>query len=160
MLPSWANKTTSVKVPPMSTPTLISLPPTAIRTRPPTAGSVAYGSLQWPRKILLSRHGDGSGEMAEAEIERYNQLATLTTRVARAAAELEAVRGQAGLLPPPQAGELAELTDRLQALHVLLANEVERAWNAAEADARRSRRAEMLGRVHDAVSAETTLPES
>ena len=98
--------------------------------------------------------------MAEAEIERYNQLTTLTTRVARAAAELEAVRGQAGLLPPPQAGELAELTDRLQALHVLLANEVERAWNAAAADARRSRRAEMLGRVHDAVSAETTLPES
>jgi septal ring factor EnvC (AmiA/AmiB activator) len=98
--------------------------------------------------------------MAEAEIERYRRLAALTARVARATAELEAAREEHASLQAAQAAELDELADRLQALHVLLANEVERAWNAAEADARRARRAEMMGRVHDAVSAETTLPEA
>jgi hypothetical protein len=97
--------------------------------------------------------------MAKEEIERYERLAALTTRLARAAAELEAARGQAELLSEERLAELDELTDRLQALHLLLANEVERAWNAAEADARRARRAEMMGRVHDAVSADTTLPD-
>ena len=96
--------------------------------------------------------------MGEAEIRRYEQLGGLTGRVARAAAELEAIRADSASLPADQAAELEELADRLQALHVLLANEVERAWNAAEADARRARRAEMMGRLHDAVSAETTLP--
>ena len=96
--------------------------------------------------------------MAEAEIQRYHQLAALTVRVARAAAELEAARADLTTLPTRQAAELDELTDRLRALHLLVANEVERAWNAAEADARRTRRAQLMGRVHDAVSAETTLP--
>lgn len=96
--------------------------------------------------------------MAEAEIQRYHHLAALTARVARAAAELEAARADLTILPTKQAAELDELTDRLRALHLLVANEVERAWNAAEADARRARRAQLMGRVHDAVSAETTLP--
>lgn len=98
--------------------------------------------------------------MAEEDVERYEQLAQLTVRVARASAELDAARGAAESLAASQASELVELADRLRALHVLLANEVERAWNAAEADARRARRAEIMGRLHDAVSAETTLPES
>ena len=96
--------------------------------------------------------------MAEAEIARYHALAGLTGRVARASAELEAVRASLAELPSDQAAELEELADRLQALHVLLANEVERAWNAAEADARRARRGELMGRIHDAVRAETPLP--
>jgi hypothetical protein len=98
--------------------------------------------------------------MAEAEIERYDRLSALTARVARATAELEATREGLASLKAAHAAELDELVDRLHALQVLLANEVERAWNAAEADARRSRRAEMMGRLHDAVSAETILPES
>src|ERR671930_2583346 len=97
--------------------------------------------------------------MAEAEIERYRRLAALTARVARATAELEAARAEHASLQAAQAAELDELADRVQALHVRLANEVERAWNAAEADARRARRAEMMGRLHDAVSAETRLPD-
>jgi hypothetical protein len=96
--------------------------------------------------------------MSASEIERYERLAALTCRVARAVAELGAARDGAPLLAAGQAEELAELAERAQALQVLLANEVERAWNAAEATARRARRAEMIGRVHDAVSAETTLP--
>jgi hypothetical protein len=96
--------------------------------------------------------------MGEGESERYERLAALTARVARAVAELQAGGADTELLAPAQAAELDELADRLQALQVLLANEVERAWNAAEADARQARRAEMMGRVHDAVSAETTLP--
>jgi hypothetical protein len=98
--------------------------------------------------------------MAEADVERYERLAELTAHVARASAELDAARQAGDLLAASQAAELDELADRLLALHVLLANEVERAWNAAEADARRSRRAEIMGRLHDAVSAETTLPEA
>jgi hypothetical protein len=101
--------------------------------------------------------------MAEADVERYERLAGLTAHVARASAELESAREASELLARlgrAQAAELEELADRLRALHVLLANEVERAWNAAEADARRSRRAEIMGRLHDAVSAETTLPEA
>jgi hypothetical protein len=97
--------------------------------------------------------------MGEADIDRYHLLAALTARIARAAAEVEAARGNSASLAAPQAAELEELAERLHALHVLLANEVERAWNSAEADARRARRAEILGRVHDAVSAETTLPD-
>jgi hypothetical protein len=97
--------------------------------------------------------------MGQPEIDRYQQLAALGSRVARASAELLAAREAAASLPPGQSLELDELADRLQALHVLVANEVERAWNAAEAAARRARRAELLGRVHDAVSAETTLPD-
>jgi hypothetical protein len=96
--------------------------------------------------------------LGEQEITRYHALARLTGRVARASAELEAVRDGLSDLPPAQAAELEELADRLQALHVLLANEVERAWNAAEADARRARRGELMGRIHDAVRAETPLP--
>jgi hypothetical protein len=96
--------------------------------------------------------------MGQAEIERYEHLAQLTGQIARAAAELESARPAAAQLAPREAGELDELTERLQALHLVLANEVERAWNAAEASARRARRAEIMGRLHDAVSAETTLP--
>jgi hypothetical protein len=98
--------------------------------------------------------------VSAAEEQRFHSLAGLTARVARAAAELEALRPEGALLPERQRRELEELTDRLQALHLLLANEVERAWNAAEADARRRRHAEVIGRVQDAISAETTLPES
>ena len=97
--------------------------------------------------------------MGQIEIERYEHLATLTARIARASAELQCAQDDGSLLPTSQRDELEELTDRLQALHVLLANEVERAWNAAEAAAQRDRRAQMMGRVHDAVSAETTLPD-
>ena len=91
-------------------------------------------------------------------VERYHGLAELTARVARSAAELESARDGAGRLGMRESSELEELVDRLQALHVVLANEVERAWNAAEAGARRARRAAILGRIHDAVSAETALP--
>jgi hypothetical protein len=96
--------------------------------------------------------------MSASEIERYERLAALTAHVARAVAELAAAHDDRPLLEVGQAEELAELSERLQALQVLLANEVERAWNAAEATVRRARRAELIGRVHDAVSAETTLP--
>jgi hypothetical protein len=97
--------------------------------------------------------------MAGAHVDRYHKLAALTARIARAAAELEAARADTSALPGSQAADLEDLSDRLQALHVLLANDVERAWNAAEAEARRERRAVLMGRVHDAVSAETTLPD-
>jgi len=97
--------------------------------------------------------------MAQAHVERYHKLAALTARIARAAAELQAVCSDSSALRRDQAAELDDLSDRLQALHVMLANEVERAWNAAEAYARRERRATLMGRVHDAVSAETTLPD-
>jgi hypothetical protein len=91
-------------------------------------------------------------------VERYHGLAELTAHVARSAAELESAREAAGRLGLRESAELEELVDRLRALHVLLANEVERAWNAAEASARRARRAAILGQIHDAVSAETPLP--
>lgn len=101
----------------------------------------------------------GDWVAADAEqVDRYHRLADLTARVARAAAELEAARAGSGVLRPRDAAELEDLADRLQALHLLLANEVERAWNAAEAGARHARRAALLGQIHDAVSAETPLP--
>ena len=96
--------------------------------------------------------------MSEAHIEHYHRLQALTARIARAVAELEAARAEVGALAAPRADELEAVVDQLQALHLVLANEVERAWNAAEADARRARRAIMLGQVHDAVSAETAQP--
>lgn len=96
--------------------------------------------------------------MDRPETLRYEQLAILTGRVTRAAAELEAARQSADLLPSEQAEELETLFDQARALQALLANDLERAWNAAEAAARRFRRAELIGRVHDAISAETTLP--
>jgi hypothetical protein len=95
--------------------------------------------------------------MVQAEIRRFERLAALTARIARAAAELEAARAASAVLPASAANALDELADRLQALHLVLANEVERAWNAAEAEARRARQAEILGRTHDAVSAETRV---
>jgi hypothetical protein len=90
--------------------------------------------------------------------ERFKLLTELTARVARATAELQAARPLAGELPGVQRSELEELTERLQALQLLVANEAERARNAAEALARRTRRAEIMGRLHDATSAETRLP--
>ena len=96
--------------------------------------------------------------MSHPEVDRYEGLSALTAHVARAVAELEAARESASLLAPEQADELETLFDQARALQALLANEVERAWNAAEASARRARRAEMMGRVQDAISAETTLP--
>jgi hypothetical protein len=90
--------------------------------------------------------------------QRYELLAGLTAQVARAAAELQAARLHSAELPSAQATELDELTERLQVLQLLLANETERAWSSVEAAARRTRRAEILGFLHDATSAETTLP--
>lgn len=95
--------------------------------------------------------------MSDSDIERFEQLAAVTGRVARAAAELEAARSARDVLPASAADLLDELADQVQALHLLLANEVERAWNLAEAEARRARRAEILGRIHDAVTAETPV---
>ena len=82
---------------------------------------------------------------------RFNQLDELTRRVARAVAELQAARQEAGVLEA--------LADQLQALQVQLANETERAWGRAEATARQARRARLMGRVHDATSPDAPLME-
>jgi len=82
---------------------------------------------------------------------RFNQLDELTRRVARAVAELQAARQEAGVLEA--------LADQLQALQVQLANETERAWGRAEATARQARRARLMGRVHDATSPDAPLAE-
>lgn len=98
--------------------------------------------------------------MGTAEIERYERLHALDGRVARAAAELRASRETADPLSAPLREQLATLADELEALRLLISNEVERAWNAAELDARRARRGELMGRINDAVSAETTVPDA
>ncbi len=90
---------------------------------------------------------------------RFNQLDELTRRVARAVAELQAARQEAGVLEARLRSELEALADQLQALQVQLANETERAWGRAEATARQARRARLMGRVHDATSPDAPLAE-
>ena len=98
--------------------------------------------------------------MSREHVERFQRLEALDVRVARAAAELDACRGAANDVPAALRVQLESLADELQALHLLVSNEVEKAWSAAEIDARRTRRGQIMGRVADAVSAETSVPSS
>jgi hypothetical protein len=88
---------------------------------------------------------------------RYHRLDDVTRRVARAVGELQATRELAASLEPRLRSELEELADRLQALQVQLANETERAWNRAEAAARQTRRARLMGRVHEATTPDASV---